>query len=78
MTARVSAAGERVRQPLPGAVGRAGRRGKNFDVLGLWRAVADDASGGPLAGAHYLAEESPDALLAQARAFFGWDAAPGR
>jgi len=72
------AAGERVRQPLRVLWGERGAVGKNFDVLGLWRAVADDASGGPLAGAHYLAEESPDALLAQARAFFGWDAAPGR
>ena len=72
------AAGERVRQPLRVVWGERGAVGKNFDVLGLWRAVADDASGSPLAGAHYLAEESPDALLAQARAFFGWDAAPGR
>ncbi len=72
------AAGERVRQPLRVLWGERGAVGKNFDVLGLWRAVADDASGGSLAGAHYLAEESPDALLAQARAFFGWDAAPGR
>ena len=47
--------------------------GRNFDVLGLWRAVADDVSGGPLPGAHYLAEETPDALLREVSGFFGWD-----
>jgi haloacetate dehalogenase len=46
--------------------------GRNFDVLALWRAIADEVSGGPLPGAHYLAEECPDALLAQAGEFFGW------
>ncbi|MCY1562326.1 hypothetical protein D9M68_996990 [compost metagenome] len=52
--------------------GERGAVGRNFDVLGLWRAVADDVSGSPLDGAHYLAEECPGALLAQVRAFFGW------
>jgi haloacetate dehalogenase len=52
--------------------------GRNFDVLALWRAVADEVSGGALPGAHYLAEECPEALLAQAREFFGWDGGTGR
>jgi len=52
--------------------GERGAVGRNFDVLALWRAVADDVTGGPLPGAHYLAEESPDAVLAEAGDFFGW------
>jgi haloacetate dehalogenase len=52
--------------------GERGAVGRNFDVLALWRAIADEVSGGPLPGAHYLAEECPDALLAQAGEFFGW------
>lgn len=46
---------------------------ERFDVLGLWRAVADEGSGGPLPGAHYLAEEIPDALLREVSGFLGWD-----
>jgi len=41
-------------------------------VLGLWRAVADEVSGSALPGAHYLAEETPDALLREVADFFGW------
>jgi len=41
-------------------------------TVALWRAVADEVTGGPLPGAHYLAEETPDALLADAGTFFGW------
>ncbi|RAP60978.1 alpha/beta hydrolase [Achromobacter sp. HZ01] len=69
-------AGERLTQPLRVLWGERGAVGRNFDVLGLWRAVADDVSGGPLPGAHYLAEECPEALMAQVRAFFGWDGDP--
>ncbi|TRM54305.1 alpha/beta hydrolase [Achromobacter sp. LC458] len=64
--------GERLRMPVRALWGERGAVGKNFDVLALWRAIADDVSGGPLAGAHYLAEECPDALLQEAGAFFGW------
>lgn len=64
--------GERLRMPVRALWGERGAVGKNFDVLALWRAIADDVSGGPLPGAHYLAEECPDALLQEAGAFFGW------
>jgi len=67
------AAGERLRLPLRVLWGERGAVGRNFDVLGLWRAVADDVSGGSLPGAHYLAEETPDALLREVSDFFGWD-----
>lgn len=66
------AAGVRLRMPVRALWGERGAVGKNFDVLALWRAVADDVSGGPLPGAHYLAEETPDALLKEAGTFFGW------
>lgn len=67
------AAGERLRMPLRVLWGERGAVGRNFDVLGLWRAVADEVGGGALPGAHYLAEETPDALLREVSAFFGWE-----
>ena len=36
-----------------------------FDVLGAWRERTASGEGGPLACGHYIAEEAPDALLAQ-------------
>ncbi|MGE8618903.1 MAG: alpha/beta hydrolase, partial [Achromobacter spanius] len=66
------ASGERLRMPVRALWGERGAVGKNFDVLALWRAIADEVSGGPLPGAHYLAEECPDAVLQEAGAFFGW------
>lgn len=64
--------GERLRMPVRALWGERGAVGRNFDVLALWRAIADDVSGKGLPGAHYLAEECPDALLDEAAAFFGW------
>jgi len=63
-------AGERLRQPLRVFWGERGAVGRNFDVLGLWRAVADDVSGRALPGAHYLAEEVPEQVLEEAAALF--------
>ena len=51
------------------AVGERGAVGRNFDVLALWRAIADQVDGGPLPGAHYLAEEILDEVLREAGAF---------
>ncbi len=42
-----------------------------FEPLALWRAVAEDVSGGTVPCGHYVPEEAPDALLAEMRAFFG-------
>ncbi len=70
------AAGERLRLPLRVLWGERGAVGRNFDVLELWRRIADEVSGGPLPGAHYLAEECPEALLEQAGEFFGWRQEP--
>lgn len=46
-----------------GAVGRC------FDVLRLWREVADDVAGETLPCGHYIAEEVPTLLLQQAQQF---------
>lgn len=63
--------GERLRQPLRVFWGERGAVGRNFDVLGLWRAVADDVAGRALPGAHYLAEEVPELVLQEATKLFG-------
>lgn len=68
-------AGERVRQPLRVLWGERGVVGANFDVPGLWSAVADDVSGRALPCGHYLPEEAPGHVLREAAAFFGWPAA---
>ena len=62
--------------PLRVLWGERGAVGRNFDVLALWRAVAGQAGGRALAGAHYLAEEVPGEVLAEASAFFGWAGQP--
>lgn len=74
------AGGERLRMPLAVLWGERGVVGRNFDPLALWQAVAEDVSGRALAGAHYLAEECPEALMAEFDAFFlgAGDAAVGR
>ena len=41
-----------------------------FDVLALWRERATQVSGQTLRCGHYIAEEAPEALLAQAIPFF--------
>ena len=64
------AAGRRLAQPLRVLWGEHGVVGKCFDVLALWREVADDVSGGTLPCGHYIPEEAPDALLREALAFF--------
>ncbi|HYG42973.1 MAG TPA: alpha/beta hydrolase, partial [Bordetella sp.] len=63
--------GERLRQPVRVFWGERGAVGRNFDVLDLWRAVADDVAGQALPGAHYLAEEVPDSVLEEAARLFG-------
>jgi len=64
-------AGRRVQCPLRVLWGERGAVGRNFDVLALWRAVAREVDGQALPSGHYIAEEAPELLLAQAREFFG-------
>lgn len=69
------AAGRRLAMPLRVLWGEQGVVHRCFRPLEAWRAVADDVSGGPLPCGHYLAEEAPEALLAQVLPFL--DGEPG-
>jgi haloacetate dehalogenase len=64
------AAGRQLTQPLRVLWGDHGAVGKCFDVLALWRERANDVSGISLPCGHYIAEEAPQLLLAEALAFF--------
>ena len=64
------ALGKRLTMPLAVLWGEHGTVGRCFDPLALWRAVADDVRGQALRCGHYIAEESPQALLDLALPFF--------
>ena len=64
------AAGLRLAQPLRVLWGEHGTVGQCFQVLDLWRERARDVSGLALPCGHYIAEEAPALLLAQALDFF--------
>ncbi|WP_411883611.1 alpha/beta fold hydrolase [Polaromonas sp. YR568] len=60
----------RLPQPLRVLWGEHGTVGQCFKVLDLWRERAQDVSGMSLPCGHYIAEEAPTLLLAQAFEFF--------
>ncbi len=62
--------GRRLTQPLRVLWGAHGAVGRCFDVLALWRERAQQVSGHSLPCGHYLAEELPDAVAAEALSFF--------
>jgi haloacetate dehalogenase len=64
------AAGRRVTQPLRVLWGANGVVGRCFEPLALWRAAAGNVTGRAVDSGHYIAEEAPDAVLAEAAAFF--------
>ncbi len=64
------AQGVRITVPLLVLWGRDGVVHRCFKPLEEWRRVADDVRGGPLPCGHYIAEEAPDALLAEVLPFF--------
>jgi haloacetate dehalogenase len=64
------AAAKRLPQPLHVLWGEHGAVGQCFDVLRLWRDRAVDVSGLSLPCGHYIAEEAPALLLAEALNFF--------
>jgi haloacetate dehalogenase len=64
-------AGRRVTQPLRVLWGANGVVGRCFEPLKLWQAVAENVSGHAVDSGHYIAEEAPDAVLAEAAEFFG-------
>ncbi len=64
-------AGRRVKAPLLALWGEHGIIGRCFDPLAEWRRVAGDVRGKALPSGHYIAEEAPEALLAELEVFFG-------
>lgn len=66
-------AGRRVTQPLRVLWGANGVVGRCFEPLKLWRAAAENVSGRAVDSGHYIAEEAPEVVLAEARDFFGRD-----
>ncbi len=70
------AAGRRLAMPLLALWGADGAVHRCFEPLRLWREVAGDVRGGPLACGHYIAEEAPQPLLAAALPFLGGGQGP--
>ncbi len=64
------AAGRKLALPLHILWGEQGVVGQNFAVLPLWRERALQVTGAALPCGHYIAEEAPELLLAQAHDFF--------
>ncbi|MDB5965062.1 MAG: alpha/beta hydrolase fold protein [Polaromonas sp.] len=64
------AGGRRIGQPLRVLWGEHGAVGTCFDVMSLWRERATDVTGCSLPCGHYIAEEAPELLTAQAIEFF--------
>jgi len=64
------AAGRKLQQPLRVLWGNHGAVGRCFDVLGLWRERAAQVTGYALDCGHYLAEEAPEQVIAEAQDFF--------
>lgn len=64
------AQGLKLSQPLCVLWGEHGAVGKCFDVLALWHERAEAVSGKQLPCGHYIAEEAPALLLAEAMNFF--------
>ena len=63
-------AGNRLAMPLRVLWGGLGVVGRCFDVMALWHEAAEQATGRALDCGHYLAEEQPEAVLAEMLAFF--------
>ena len=64
------AAGHQLTQPVRVLWGEHGTVARCFDVLALWRERAADVSGHSLPCGHYIAEEAPERLAAEALSFF--------
>lgn len=64
------AAGRRLSMPLRVLWGAEGVVGQCFDVMALWSAAAQVATGRALPCGHYIAEEVPGLLLEEMAAFF--------
>ncbi|RYF31262.1 MAG: alpha/beta hydrolase [Comamonadaceae bacterium] len=63
-------AARKLSMPLRVLWGEHGAVGRCFDVLALWRDRAAQVTGRSVASGHYVPEEAPDELLAEAIRFF--------
>ena len=64
------AAGRRLTQPLHVLWGANGVVGRCFEPLTLWRASAEQVTGRAVDAGHYIAEQAPEVVLAEAQDFF--------
>ena len=65
------AAGKKLKMPLTVLWGEHGLVNQCFKPLEDWKAVANDVAGKAVPSGHYIPEEIPELLLAEAREFFG-------
>jgi haloacetate dehalogenase len=65
------AAGRRITCPVQVLWSARGALAAWYDTLAIWRAWADDVTGGPLDGGHFLPEECPAETLAAIQRFHG-------
>ena len=65
------AAGKMLKMPLRVLWGEHGLVNQCFKPIEDWRVVAKDVAGKAVPSGHYIPEEIPDILLAEAREFFG-------
>ncbi|MFL6832583.1 MAG: alpha/beta fold hydrolase [Xanthobacteraceae bacterium] len=68
-------AGRMLQMPVLALWGEDGVVHRCFNPLDEWRRVARDVQGRALACGHYIAEEAPEALLAQVQPFLAWELA---
>lgn len=66
-------AGRRITQPLRVLWGAEGVVGRCFEPLKLWQAAAENVGGRAVASGHYIAEQAPEVVLAEAADFFKED-----
>ena len=64
------AAGRRIQSPTLALWAGRGELGRWFDVLAVWRRWAEVVNGRALDCGHFLAEERPEEVAAELRAFF--------
>lgn len=65
------ATGQKIRCPMHVLWGLNGKIGAWYDPLALWRGYcANEVTGRGMATGHYLAEEAPEIVIAELRAFF--------
>ena len=68
------AAGKKLKMPLRVLWGEHGLVNKCFEPIADWQVVSQEVSGMTLPSGHYIPEECPDELIADARKFFAIEA----